>query len=302
MSGLPAHLPPELSGDVGVNFDETNSVLNLDWPPATDADTIDNRLVYEVNFTPVTQTATSTELDDGLWLTAGGEKSYKRTVAPGDNFTIGIRAKDDFGNFSNVALAAWQYPPANFFITQGEADDWSDSWGQVRFSSFEPDSASFQSITPEENFDFDKVAVRLWHDRGADDATARLSVYGSHESGNPNFDDFLGEATVGRVLYPAQDQDFTFTFDGPISLEAGGKYWLVLDLAASGWDGSVGYFRNSWKNAVGGGGAAYALGEAGKGLGRGRNETCDSCVFNGNYLSIGPADWYMKIGLKEERF
>ena len=71
----------------------------------------------------------------------------------------------------------------------------------------------------------------------------------------------------------------------------------MLDLAQTGYN-NRGYFRNDWKNAIITGGSAYDGGEAGKGYGQGRLDTCIGyCSFTGNYSS-GPADWYFKLGLE----
>ncbi|PIP30074.1 hypothetical protein COX26_00655, partial [Candidatus Jorgensenbacteria bacterium CG23_combo_of_CG06-09_8_20_14_all_54_14] len=103
----PSHAAPVMNASTTVDFDEPSSHIVVRWDAAADSDTLDSTLTYEINFTPV---ASSTVLDETRWESASPQPraqfngsapisyNYPRTVAPGDAFVIGVRAKDEFGN------------------------------------------------------------------------------------------------------------------------------------------------------------------------------------------------------------
>ena len=289
----PSQYAPEI-GIPMVSFDEMGSKLSVSWNRGSDLDSIDSELVYELNFTPLV--GTSTILDEILWNTSTTQLLYEKTVAPTDAFLLGVRARDDFGNISSVATTTWSYPTTNFSITQEASDAWSSVWGTVNHSTAEPDTASFQSFAPQENFLFNKAVVKVRQTLVNDVGNLRLAVYPANASGTPEFASPLGEAVLASVLNPDETQEQTFTFESSISVTASSTYWLVLDLASYS-DGS-GYFRNGWQNAIAGGGGAYEGGIAGMGYARGANAMCSGCFYERIYTS-GPADWYFKLGLKE---
>lgn len=289
----PSQHAPELEM-FSTSFDDLNTTLTALWDRAADADSIDTELVYELNFTPITDA--STTLDDALWAATTTLLSYKKTVAPGDAFLIGFRARDDFGNTSAIATTTWSHPPVSFSITQEASDGWSNTWGTAVHTAIEPDSASFQSFRPEFDFSFNKTVVKIRQTLGSDHGNLRLGVYPANTSGAPDFTTPLGEAILADVVNPNEMQEQTFTFASPISVTASSTYWFMLDVA--GYSNGSGYLRNGWQNAIASGGGAYVGGVAGAGYARGANAGCAGCLFEGPYHS-GPADWYFKLGLRK---
>ncbi|MEX2436776.1 MAG: hypothetical protein WD471_01270, partial [Candidatus Paceibacterota bacterium] len=277
-------------------FDQGDSTLTLTWSPAVDEDTLNELITYEVNFSP------SSVLDGGLWENIGPVNEIVRAVSSGDEFTIGLRAKDNTGNLSNVITKSWKYPSLiDFKITQTSENNWSDNWGKVSNSISNPSAASFQSFTPEENFSFDSVVLKLKHENGADTADIKLSVFESIGDHTPDFVALpIGKAILGNVINPDSSNEVVFEFENPVQVSSGNTYWLMLDVSRSGSDGRQGLFRNDWQNAITTGGSAYSNGKAGKGRGMGYNddEFCElECSFDGNY-SAGESDWYFKLGLR----
>ena len=113
-NNLPARQSPQLNGAITLNFDKPNSRLNIDWPKATDADTLDSLLTYEIKY------ASSAD-----WQTlSGNATSTTKIVSAGDNLSISVRAKDDFGNYSSSLTTDWFYPPTIFYITQTATSSW----------------------------------------------------------------------------------------------------------------------------------------------------------------------------------
>lgn len=278
----PSQKSPVIAGEITKSFNEASSLLTLSWNGATDEDTLDSKVVYDLSFT------TSTDAGE-IWTATSSSPTYQKHVASGDDFIISLRARDDFGNISEVATTSWKYPDVEWYITQEGTGGWSGEFGTVNLNSFEPDTATFQSITPQENISVNKIAVRVMQEQVSDTTDLRIGVYPDTGSSTPNMSVMLGEAVIQNMIRTNENADQTFTFSSPITLSAGTKYWLVLDVAQYG--DSRGYFRNKWKQVWGNG---YTFGDAGMGHARGLN-TDPAGGLSG--ISSG-SDWYMKIGLK----
>lgn len=276
---------PELNAGMEVVFDSVSSNINLVFPSVDDRDTLNNRILIESNYSPFGEV-----LDENLWTPIESPK----TVSSGESFLVSARAKDDFGNVSPVVSVLWQYPTTTIFIQQEQSGTWSDVFGTTNFNSFEPDTASFQSFSPEENFSFDFVSLRLKQEVVSDVADVRLSIFPANEDGSINSTVLLGQ-TILSLLNPSEEKQ-TFSFSNPIGVEADKTYWLALDVAR--YSDNRGYFRNKWRNAVAGD-ETYTRGHAGRGYGNGLNPGTDMFGYSGNY-SFGPADWWFKIGKRIE--
>jgi len=275
----PTHQPPQLSGEITLNFDKQNSRLNLNWPKATDPDTLDSLLTYEIQY------ATST----GWESLIGNATGTSRIVAPGDNFSISVRAKDDFNNYSEPALSAqWSYPETTFYITQTATSTWSDSFGKRDGNGNA--GVSLQSITTTTDFQFNKVVLKIRHiynvSPGGDSANLKLSVY-PDKNNYPDFDVQSSSTIISNVFGLNGDQDLTFHFDNSVLINKGSKYWLGLEV--DNYDYNQGG-RNQWQNAISISNP-YTGGEAGK-------TTIKNSVYSNNVYLNSSADWYMKIGLE----
>ncbi len=279
----PAHQPPELGGVLAVNFSAQTSKLEIEWQKAVDLDTLDSLITYEVSY------------DGGMnWQSAGAQNKTQKITAPGQSFAIQVRAKDDFGNYSDPPLAAsWPYPETVFQISQNQSNDWSLSFGTKNPNCPScAGTASLQSIQPQEDLEFNTVTLKLKQELVSDIASLALVVY-SDLNGLPDFDMLIAESQLTGMIRPDPDSDIAFTFDSPVPLSAQTKYWLVLSVKE--YSDSRGYYRNQWQNAINAGSDLYGYGQAG----RGNSGTCDGyCDFTVPYPDAS-ADWYMKIGLSE---
>jgi hypothetical protein len=276
---------PVLEGGLSVTFVASSSDITLNLPQVTDKDTLDKNIVFISNYSPLNE-----GLKEELWSSLEISKS----VSIGDKYMIGVRAKDDLDNYSEIATTTWVYPTTTVVISQIENTGWSTEFGTVVHSLEEPNSASFQSFTPQNSFSFDFVALKLWQEIASNHTNLRLSVFGALPDGNPDFSNSLGEANLQLSLPEPQD-DQVFTFSNPIEVEANKMYWLVVDVSYY-YDSDSGYFyfRNKWKNAIAN--DFYPYGAAGRGYAPGRHEALPNMYrFDGNY-PFGPADWYFKIG------
>jgi len=263
------HEAPQLIGSINLVFDQQNSKLSVDWPKAIDSDTVESLLGYEIQY------SSSSE-----WQNVYATGTIK-SVSPGDDFSISVRAKDEFGATSSVLMANWKYPEINYAINQVEFDDWSYPFGPD-FASNGCFNKSLQSIIPEKDFQFDKVVLKIIQG-GDDSGDIRLSVYKDNGSNQPDFGVQLGNSILPMISHPSQD--LVFKFNNSIPLLADNKYWLVLDI--SGYSSGDTYerrARNQWQSAVSknnpySNGETYML------------TSCSISAYPPN------ADWYMKIGL-----
>lgn len=282
-NSVPEHQSPQLNGSIAIDFDELNSKLNISWPKTSDTDTVDSLITYEIQY-----------LASSDWMAVGNATGTTKIVNPGDSLDINVRAKDNFENYSSILTTDWAYPPVDFYINQTETDGWSYDFGEKNPNCpFCADSASLQSIVPRENFQFDKVVLKLKQNLASDWSTPRLSVY-SDNSNLPDFSNKLGESTIFDYN-PDQNSERTFSFNTPISLIQNNKYWLVLDIAE--YSDYRGFIRNRWNNAIYAGSDSYAFGQSGFGPSSACNGGfCQSFIFPYSNSNI---DWHMKIGLKQ---
>jgi len=274
----PVHQPPQLTGQINWNFDAGSSRLYLDWPKATDPDTLDYLLTYEIKYN---------DLD--LWQTLDNSTGTSRIVSAGDNFSISLRAKDDFDNYSAPALTAnWLYGQTNFYVTQTTATNWSGQFGYK--DSISNAYVNVQNITPQNDFQFNKVVLRIRQSQANDYANLKLSLYPDNNN-FPDFSNELASATLSDVFNPDENQDMTFSFNSSVSVVNNQKYWFVLEVQSySGFNTWNQWDRNAWQNAITENND-YLYGEAG-GLVKNWDGTYSNIT-----ISNPNADWYMKIGL-----
>jgi len=268
----PTHQPPQLTGPIDLDPDQQNSRLNINWPRATDLDTLDSLLTYEIKYN-----------DSDEWQSRGSATSISRLVAPGDDFYFSVRAQDDFENYSDILVAPWSYPPVNFYITQTEYNDWSYSFGSR--DGLEYEYFNFQSISPETDFQFNNVVLKIKQNQANDSANLELSVYADNGANSPDFNNQpIGESIISNVYNLDGSQDVAFVFTNPISLSENIKYWLMLGVQDyNTTDTWRAWQRNSWQNAVASGNV-YPNGEFAK----------------KNYYGFSTdsnLDWYLKIGM-----
>lgn len=287
--------PVMATSSVSTSLDKDSSFLTVSWDSATDIDSKDSSLNYDINFSP------QSGLDGDLWRTVSSTLSYEKQTAPGDEFLIGVRAQDEFGNYSNIATTTWEYPPTQFYISQEFSDGWSDKWGFVKHSTTESDAASLQSFVPDQDFSFNKVSVKVWQEEvemdgsSAQPTNLRMAVYPDTGSSTPDFSNKIVETNLGAKITPTKGDSVNFSFDEDINVNSELKYWLVLDIQSTHRDS---WFDGRWHNAIATGGSVYDKGEGGKGFGKGKNDDslCSTnCSYSGNYSS-GSADWWFKIG------
>lgn len=276
---LPEHRAPELSGELQFDY-LSDGHLNLEWQEAEDADTKRDLLTYEVSF------STSTGFLEEDWRSLGRKTSVGREVYPGESFLIGVRARDELGNYSNILSMEWEHPSVEFFIEQLHKNGLSIGWGDIPSNCRECndgliDRASLQSFAPDDDFDFNKVILDIVRGYGDDSAGFLLAVYEDDGESRPDFSNKLGETqSEGNIFY----------FDLAVSVSGGTTYWFVLDAR---YGDPRGYSRNQFRNVI----STTSSFEGGK-AGYGPSSECS----DGNYCYFvipfpsSESDWYMSVG------
>lgn len=282
----PAHQRPILNNPLAsLEFNRKKSDIEINWQKATDSDSLDFFLTYEINY------STTTQLEDGNWTSNFDQSSYgdnglitRKRVAPGDKLLIGLRAKDDFGNYSEVATTTWTWPETSWQIIQDQRDWWT-GFGNIACARC-PYYASLQRLSLEEELQFNVVSLRLKVEWANQPSEISLAVY-PDDGGFPDFGSKIAEANLKNFVVEP-DSDIAFSFDEVVTLEEGNDYWLVLDTK-----------NGSWQNATAIGSDYYLNGEAGRGPNRDCREDSEGCQL----LEVpypANADWYFKIGLESQ--
>jgi len=97
-----SHLLPPNKPKIEISFDSSDQKLNILGSTTTDPDSLDENLIYEINY------STSTELDPNNW-TKINYFPYSIDVVYPNSYIIGLRAKDEFQNISEDIIN-WSFP------------------------------------------------------------------------------------------------------------------------------------------------------------------------------------------------
>ncbi|MDE2001190.1 MAG: lamin tail domain-containing protein, partial [Patescibacteria group bacterium] len=117
-SDVPVHQSPTAPANPDASFDASTGLLRLIWDASTDADSVDWKLQYEIAYS-------TTTIADSDWApipSAGASPDENAIIAgrpfakipleSGTAYTIGLRAKDDFGNTSDPLMVSFTTPDA----------------------------------------------------------------------------------------------------------------------------------------------------------------------------------------------
>jgi hypothetical protein len=101
-----SHLLPPNKPKIDISFDSSNQKLNILGSKTTDPDSLDENLIYEINY------STSTELNPNNWVEYRnlGIVPYSIDVIYPNSYTIALRAKDEFQNTSEPDIINWSFP------------------------------------------------------------------------------------------------------------------------------------------------------------------------------------------------
>ncbi len=117
----PIHQPPTSPSNLNAVFNATSSNLIINWDDSVDIDSLDSLIKYELNYH-----LDGEELDESKWQEviksgyqirddSGNLNPIIQTgpaisVSIVDSYKIYLRAKDEFGNYSEIISINWAYP------------------------------------------------------------------------------------------------------------------------------------------------------------------------------------------------
>lgn len=135
-NSTPTQQVPDQPANLELSFNSSNSLLRIIWDKSKDADTLDNLITYEINYS-------TGELDENGWgpipsasqdpgegSEIQGRPFTKISLEPDTAYNIALRAKDDFGNLSAETITNFTTP--DITPPYGMADI---QWGYVNSSS-----------------------------------------------------------------------------------------------------------------------------------------------------------------------
>jgi hypothetical protein len=101
---FPPLLPPNSPSGISINFNLSSGRLDFSWSAATDPDTNQSLLTYQINCgtTPVP--------DASKWQSVGGALSASCVIDPAKDYFVSVRTVDDFGNISTPFTEEWTSP------------------------------------------------------------------------------------------------------------------------------------------------------------------------------------------------
>ena len=118
---VPSHESPSAPENIDLSFNQTNSLLRIIWDDSMDSDTLDSLIKYEINYMEGNED--DDELDSNNWISKpnaslepgeaseiDGRSFTKISVEPEKTYLIGVRAVDDFGNYSDTEISSYSVP------------------------------------------------------------------------------------------------------------------------------------------------------------------------------------------------
>ncbi|MFB6212903.1 MAG: lamin tail domain-containing protein [Candidatus Magasanikbacteria bacterium] len=230
---FPGTQPPSVK-IASTSFSKNSSNLKVAWNKASDSDTFDDDLNYEINF------SSQPVINKDNWKKVAKGLQYNKTVSTKDKFVIGLRAQDNFGNYSRISTTTWEYPKSKTVLVQNEINAWSRSWGSKSNSNYENGKASYQALKPTRDISFKKAAVRLKEEEGRVD-TFHLRIYTSKSTEKPNLSKKIADASRS-IRQPNPQKDQIFNFPAEVTLQAGKLYWFILSTESD--------YRNQWQTGI----------------------------------------------------
>ncbi|MFH1246342.1 MAG: lamin tail domain-containing protein [Candidatus Liptonbacteria bacterium] len=210
---LPEEKAPDAPPDLTAEFNQSRMEITLSWTSSTDPDTPDGELSYEIGF------STSSASSITNWVSAGNPPYIMRS-APiamewGNEYVFGVRAKDPFGNTSEVRTITWNFPEG--FVPLPLQLNHSEMVGDPRYGGG-------QKITMMS--DEQISSIYFWGENDGGQwccAASRLEVH-EDNSGTPG--SIIATSSVFELDRFNRNGELQYNFDG-LSLEISKSYWLI---------------------------------------------------------------------------
>jgi len=277
---------PSAPADFTVEYSSSTSESVFNWQPSQDYSGNSDFLNYII-----------TDISGDTSTLPAVETTSTTAVIPineaGRDYNFSIQAFDKEGLGSATSTASVSVPdlPADFSIDQEDSNNWinfgHEDWaGNI--------GVSLQSIFSESYSQFNTVGLEINMQSPEDRAVLKLSVFGSNDSGQPDFNNIIN-VSYAMNIEGVGIRDLNFYFSNPIILSIGKIYWLALEVYGYTDAGNSYYAfsRNSWQNAISDNNF-YLDGEAAKTV----VNNYDHSGYNSDISVLPDSDWYMKIGME----
>ncbi len=210
----PSSTPPFAPGDLTLQFDDLHSILNLSWLAATDPDSSDGVLTYEINYS----TSTEAGFSASTWQSV--EKNLTGGVPAifGNSYKVGMRAVDDFGNVSLLTERNWNFPSG--FAPLPNQSDSSQHFGYS--------NGAGQRFLVSSSTAISRVAMIMGNGGAGSKTKVILGIY-SDTGGAKG--ELIATSAFIEEDWPQETvrskRGHMFNFPQPVVLTGGSYYWLV---------------------------------------------------------------------------
>jgi len=219
----PSSAAPSPPSDISFSFDDFHSALGVNWPQAMDPDTADTALSYEFNY------STSTEFRPDKWQNVGRNTNSGMNVVLGNDYLVGVRAKDDFGNISDPIIRSWNDFPAGYQLLPFQPG------GDHPIGTLDGNG---QKILISQDSQITRAS--LWMSGGGGQYSIGASYLAVASDDNGAIGSIIATSSSVTSQYGIQNE-VIYNFSAPVYL-ASGNYWLVPVYA--GWGGNTVYGTN----------------------------------------------------------
>lgn len=216
---VPFHQPPRMNGEINLNFNPVNPLVYVNWPAATDPDTPDSALTYEIKYS-----------DSGDWYGLGTQNSAVKFVRPGDTFNVSVRAKDDFGNYSEEYTALFNSADFNsaelpLLVSSLTCDDDNNHFSNKL-------AFKYGSAADDEIINRIKLSQRYYD---PNQPIAGVKVYSYVDDNNPEAGTLLGVSNeISAISFYPVYQEYNYDFPEVRLGAKGSAVWFVVENAAGG--------------------------------------------------------------------
>ena len=113
---------PSAPSDLSATFDANNASASISWSASSDTDSASSDLVYQIQATTTSALSNS----DSDWQTIGNVLTTSTRVQYPNTYLIGVRARDEYYNYSPVATTTFSFPadfdPNTILASQTDAN------------------------------------------------------------------------------------------------------------------------------------------------------------------------------------
>ncbi len=215
--------PPNPPAAIGTAFDAFHSTIGITWASSTDPDSPDASLTYEF------QLATSSVFDAATWQPMGINLQTAKEVVFGNEYVIGVRAIDGFGNISAPAAQAWNFPAGYSPLPAQSAHP-----GPIGYISSDPNVLIGQKFRMTRDGRIDAIA--LWVENGGGITPAAETYLELRNDDGGVIGEVIATSTSASIpsaIYAINKENAYLFIDAPVALAANFSYWIVAQKGPS---------------------------------------------------------------------